>query len=88
MGVCLDRPNLCIITEYVNNFTLFYALHRNNERKLNFDDRLSIAIQICRALAYLHSNTPPIMHRDLKPENILLDAHLNVRIADFGLAMP
>jgi serine/threonine protein kinase len=44
MGVCLDRPNLCIITEYVDNFTLFYALHRNHERKLNFRDRLSISV--------------------------------------------
>ena len=87
MGVCIDKPNLCIITEYIDNHTLFYALHRNKDHKLNFAERLNISVQICRAIAYLHSNNPSIMHRDLKPENILLDGHLNVRIADFGLAM-
>jgi serine/threonine protein kinase len=27
-----------------------------------------------------------IIHRDLKPENILLDAHMRIKISDFGSA--
>jgi serine/threonine protein kinase len=88
MGICIDQPNLCIITELMPNFTLFYAIHKNKQKKLNLADRFSIAIQISRGLSYLHANEPAIIHRDLKPENCLLDHSLNVKIADFGLARP
>jgi tRNA A-37 threonylcarbamoyl transferase component Bud32 len=88
MGICIDQPNLCIITELVPNFTLFYAIHKNKKHKLTLNERFSISIQIGRGLSYLHSNDPPIIHRDLKPENCLLDYCMNVKIADFGLARP
>jgi len=93
MGICTDLPNLCLVTEYVPNLSLFYALHsklyvENKNRRLTLQERFQIAIQMCKGLAYLHECDPPIVHRDLKPENCLLDFSLNVKIADFGLARP
>lgn len=88
MGICVDQPNLCLVTEYIANSTLFSAIHNPSGPALTLAQRLSIAQQLTQGLLYLHSNDPPIVHRDLKPENILLDSKLDVKIADFGLARP
>lgn len=42
--------------------------------------------QVCEALDYLHSQTPPIIHRDLKPDNILVDENNRVMLIDFGIS--
>ncbi|GFS34393.1 receptor-like protein kinase 2 [Actinidia rufa] len=48
---------------------------------------LKIAIDIAKALAFLHySCVPRIVHRDIKPSNILLDEEFNAYLSDFGLA--
>ena len=35
--------------------------------------KLPIALGIARAMAYLHTQDPPVVHRDLKPANVLVD---------------
>jgi serine/threonine protein kinase len=45
---------------------------------------LSIAVQICSALSYVHRHS--VIHRDIKPENILLLGKGLAKLTDFGLS--
>ncbi len=40
--------------------------------------------QILSAIQYMHDNK--VIHRDLKMGNIFLDANMEIKIGDFGLA--
>nr|BAF79983.1 receptor-like kinase [Nitella axillaris] len=58
---------------------------------LRWNDRVAIAVQIAKALRYLHEEVdPPIIHRDVKSKNILLGgggrSGMRAYLADFGLA--
>ncbi|MDY6872461.1 MAG: protein kinase [Chloroflexota bacterium] len=50
------------------------------------DDVLSWSRQLCAALAYMHSQDPPVTHRDIKPANIKLTPEGKVILVDFGIA--
>jgi serine/threonine protein kinase len=42
--------------------------------------------QVADALAYLHSQNPPIIHRDIKPANIRIRTDGRAMLVDFGIA--
>jgi len=46
----------------------------------------SIARDVARGMAYLHSLNPIVVHRDLKSQNVLLGDRWNAKITDFGLS--
>ncbi|KAK4491471.1 hypothetical protein RD792_002221 [Penstemon davidsonii] len=56
-------------------------------KQLNWNERMQIAVDVAKALEYLHSCYPPIIHRDVKSSNILLSVDCKPRLSDFGAAI-
>ncbi len=70
-GICVKRPHLCIITEYVKPGSLRDLLLYSNT-KLNWLQKLRILRSAAVGINYLHSIDPVIIHRDLKSSNLLV----------------
>ena len=96
----LDHPNLPKVSDYfsandrdylVMDFVPGHDLkemlstalsegHPLSERQV-----LAWADQLCDALAYMHTQDPPVLHRDIKPSNIKITPAGRVKLVDFGL---
>ncbi|SCZ94173.1 BZ3500_MvSof-1268-A1-R1_Chr12-2g03735 [Microbotryum saponariae] len=82
-GDAASRQRILIISEYLPRGNLRQYI---DDRCLPFPWRLrlSFAIDVARAVAYLHSRQ--CLHRDLKGENLLCTANERLKVCDFGFA--
>ena len=84
MGVCLNYKNYMLVTEYMEQGSLYTLIH-TQKIKMTFDKKLSIIESISHGMNHLHENK--VLHCDLKSSNILImDNYRKVKLCDFGLS--
>ncbi|XP_069792507.1 atrial natriuretic peptide receptor 1-like [Narcine bancroftii] len=84
IGVCIDLPNICIITEYCPRGSLQDILE-NESITLDWMFRYSLINDIVKGMAFLH-NSVISCHGNLKSSNCVVDSRFVLKIADYGLA--
>ncbi|GJM90956.1 hypothetical protein PR202_ga07286 [Eleusine coracana subsp. coracana] len=99
LGYCRLKDELLLVYDYMPNGSLDKFLYNNNNAHhgdnnnkqqlpaLSWAQRFQIIKGVASGLLYLHEEWEQVVvHRDVKPSNVLLDAGMNARLGDFGLA--
>ncbi|CAB4426456.1 unnamed protein product [Rhizophagus irregularis] len=84
LGVTFDQKTneYFLIMQYANGGDLQNYL-KENFKKLTWDDKKKLALQIADGLNYLHKED--VLHRDLHSKNIVIHDG-NAKITDFGIS--
>jgi len=88
-GMCFAPPTICLVFQLCQG-SLAATLMDQARRQRTHPARQQLLVSVgymldaARAVAYLHSFSPPFVHRDIKSDSFLVDAECNVQLSDFG----
>ncbi|KAH6762070.1 Concanavalin A-like lectin protein kinase family protein [Perilla frutescens var. hirtella] len=86
-GWCRRGGELLLVYDFMPNGSLDKYLFDQPKCILSWEQRFKIIKGVASGLLYLHQGYQQIViHRDVKASNVLLDAEMNGRLGDFGLA--
>ncbi|KAH7950051.1 hypothetical protein HPB49_019002 [Dermacentor silvarum] len=101
VGVCVEPPNVCVVTDYCSRGSLRDLLDNEDIRLDNMfvaslvDDLVRIVCEkihhhsyillVVQGMLFLHES-PVRSHGDLRSANCLVDSRWVLKVADFGLA--
>ncbi|KAL1218483.1 putative LRR receptor-like serine/threonine-protein kinase RPK1 [Cardamine amara subsp. amara] len=87
IGYHASETEMFLIYNYLSGGNLEDFIKERSKPALEWKVLHKIALDVARALAYLHEQcSPKVLHRDIKPSNILLDNNFNAYLSDFGLS--
>ena len=88
LGVYLERGSrLPVLVMEKMDTSLRRYLENHGKKEFLLHLKAFVLRQICQALAYLHSQNPPLVHHDLSPNNVLLNVVSFVtKLTDFGMS--
>ncbi|CAO2167657.1 unnamed protein product [Urochloa humidicola] len=88
IGYCQEGGLQMLVLEYLPNGSVsshLYDTGKESMTRLEFKQRLSIAIGAAKGLNHLHTLAPPLIHRDFKTSNVLVDENFIAKVSDFGI---
>ncbi|XP_020412382.1 probable serine/threonine-protein kinase PBL21 isoform X2 [Prunus persica] len=89
LGYCQESGFQVLVFEYIPNGSVcnhLYDTRLESSTKLEFKQRLSIAVGAAKGLCHLHGLKPPMVHKNFKTANVLVDEDFIAHVADAGIA--
>jgi serine/threonine-protein kinase len=80
----LEDHRAYLVLEHIDGMSLRQLVAKNGP--LPVEDILSLSMQMCDVLEYLHSLSPAVVHRDFTPDNLILDSRGRLVLIDFNVA--
>jgi tRNA A-37 threonylcarbamoyl transferase component Bud32 len=73
-----------LVLEKIDGNSLLAVVTRDGA--LSESEVISLALQMCEMLEYLHFLSPPVIHRDFTPDNLILGKDGTLKLVDFNVA--